>query len=114
MTAIHNVMAGSQGDDETLVVTLTPSSIGASGAGAVQTTAAISIGATGGSGSYDYFTSVVYGACTVIAPTTNAPSFSVSLPPGESENATCQCLVTDQANPSVTGFKNIYVTFERT
>lgn len=117
MTAIHNMLVGSQEDVITLSVSTTPIAIAKYTTLASDTSGFCAASATGGSGSYSYaWTKLTndYPDLVIDLPSLPSTTFSVSgLPASTVWSETVRCTATDNTNPSVTGFINVYVTFVR-
>ena len=117
MTAIHNMLVGSQEDSASLSVSSTPAAVFEFIYSITATSGACVASAIGGSGSYSYsWTKLTnnFPQITIDSPSSASTSFSVlGIPVGASWSDTVRCTVTDTVNPSVTGFINISVTFVR-
>ena len=117
MTAIHNMLVGSQEDVITLNVSTTPAAVTEYTTLVSDTSSACVASATGGSGSYSYaWTKLTndHPNLVIDSPGFASTTFSVSsLPVSTAWSETVRCTATDTTNPSVTGFINVYVTFVR-
>jgi len=99
----------------TLTVTLSPITVTQTSSSNPVTSSTVTSSVSGGSGVYTYEWTDLSGSLISIGsynyPDTN---FSISLAPGDDASGTFRCTATDYFNPSLVGYKNIYVTLIRT
>lgn len=115
MTAIHGVLAGGTEDEgDPIVVTITPTSTGISGANPTTalSTPTVTASAVGGIGVYTYAWTVVsssHVSAAVSSPSSATTAFTCDI--GLFEFATFRCTVDNLIGPSAPQYKNIYVTW---
>ena len=98
-----------------LSISLTPTSISASGGSLPYSTASVTALASGGSGSYSYSWTRLSGYLDIVAdsPSSASTTFTVSIQAPGLQTAVYQCVATDTVNPAVTGSINILVSMTK-